>query len=169
MWEKRQGIETSSQHTHTHIPTCKTRHASARMALLMPTHIPGGVTIQMSAGRQRFVVGTGVRAVEWSRFFFLFSPSSLVSPPSRAFSDWSVGGEQLGVRRGGEGMEARRRGGEGRALGRSLGAQLAPSIPELTASLGVRQTPHLRVLLPRRDARLLHGQPPRTFAISSCP
>lgn len=57
------------------------------------------------------------RGVE-PEFFLFFPPLSSRFSPSRAFSDWSVGGEQLGVRKGGEGKEARR--GEGRAVGRSV-------------------------------------------------
>lgn len=98
------------------------------MALPMPTHIPGGVTIQMSAGRQRFVVTTGVRAVEWRRFFFssffLFFPLyPRFSPPPVLSSDWSVGRRAAGgeEERKGEGGEGDDRGGEGaRSVARSV-------------------------------------------------
>lgn len=59
---------------------------------------------------------------QFSPLFLFFLYLSLVSSPSRAFGDWSVGGEQLGVRRGRRGDGGEKRGREGRALGRSVGS-----------------------------------------------
>lgn len=147
--------------THTHIPTpCKHASSARHRGLLPPAHIPGGVRSK-ECGTARRCGGHGLMSRGVVEPILLLSllcpPLPPPSTPSRAFSDWSVGGEQRLGREGGEGEGGERTSERAAAAAAAVGAQLAASVPELTASHGVRHTPHQRALPPRRDAHLLHA------------